>query len=154
MRLLIKKLTMKTKIKSSKLKPYIIAIISLFLVFTGCGTKDYSIKIRYFNWGTTSATPITCDEIVTAVHFVNDTLFDSKDFYDLFLKEVEMLVPTVPNEHGNDFRIRCEFKNRDGQSVVLCSGESYDIVLNGEQMEDNERLFSFLKKTLYNEYIK
>lgn len=93
--------------------------------------------------GTTSATPITCDEFETAIHFVHDTILFSKGLYDEFLKEVELLVPTAQNEHGNDFRIRCEFKDRDGQLMVLCSGESYDIVLNGEQIKDSEGLFSF-----------
>jgi hypothetical protein len=142
---------MKRKRTKYKLNSFIFIWFVISAIIWGCESKDYSIHIRYFNWGTTSATPISCEEIVKAIHFINDTVINDKAFYNEFIDEIGMLEKADPNEYGNDFRIRCEFKNRDGQPMVLCSGESYDVVLNGEQMKDSDRLFVLLKKLLYSQ---
>ncbi len=124
----------------------------LLLVVTSCNSNDIEyVQIYFLPEGLTTQFPVNCENLDSYKAVLKDTIISDRDFIEaLYNKISEFKVYAEKNKSAVEIRIRCELVRNDKSKLVLCCGEYFGILNNGERMIDDKSLIEMIKQKIYN----
>jgi len=132
---------------------YIYVII--FILLFGCNNPQTSIdkiEARYVDYNASAPIPIEC--IVFELEF--EQSLNVKEITDhTFLEKIESRIDSLKVSESisakvpPDIRMKNIIFYNDGNIDTLCLGGYFNVVYNGQLMEDDEELLELMKSRLY-----
>ena len=129
-------------------------LLAIFLLLGGCSISNNRIvlvRIFYLPEDLSVMTPIDdCTKIFYYTDILKDTVINDLAFIKSFDKKIKGLKLSEIQNTSYDLRIRCVIKMQNGDKKILCLGEFFDTVYEGQLFNDDQELFKQIKNVVYN----
>lgn len=132
-------------------KKYLICFLILAMFSCNSSSKQNieQVRVKYGPEETTVMVPVTCESIdyIFPDNLLKQKIISNKNFLQKLNEELSDL-EQASEERNVDIRIKLLI-DYPQKTDTLCLGEFFNIVLNGEQMEDKPELLNLVKSEVY-----